>query len=239
MLIFICDDEVPIIKKYAELIKKIGHEHSINIRIKGCISGEQLLFELSEDLNRADVVYMDIDFGSKLDGIATADKLRKKGYDKEIVFLTKGKERVFDAFDPEPLNYIVKDETSMQKFEKILLKAYEKIKAKNREFISISCAGESRNIPLDDIFYFEVSSRLIAVHYGEGEIFEFYSTIGKIENLLFNKGFIRTHRAFLVSVSKIATVSGNEVTLLCGDVIPIGRTYLKAVRNYLTEQQGL
>ena len=96
--------------------------------------------------------------------------------------------------------------------------------------MSLSCAGETRNIPLTDILYFEVIRRIITVHYGS-EAFEFYSTMGKLENMLSQKGFVRIHRAFIVGHRHVASIKNNEVVMRDGTRLPVGRTYLKKLRE--------
>jgi len=238
MRIIICDDEQTSIIQYKENVKKLAAKHKINITIEEFVSGEQLIFELSENPNCVDLIYMDINFQEKMDGILATKKLRELGYKNEIIFLTIDKSRVFDSFDVEPLNYIVKNITDIKKFEKIFLTAAGRISEKQKEFIALSCAGDNRNIAIDSIHHFEVVRRIIEVHYDE-EVFEFYSTIGKLENLLFDKGFIRVHRAYLVSVSHIASVKSGELTLNNGDVLPIGRTYMKNVKDIFNAQKAI
>ena len=77
---------------------------------------------------------------------------------------------------------------------------------------------------LSDINYFEVQNRIITVHYESGS-FEFYSTMSKIEESLFGKGFVRIHRAYLVARRYIQTITSGEVKLLNGVSLPVGGRY--------------
>ncbi|MEA4922530.1 MAG: LytTR family DNA-binding domain-containing protein [Eubacteriaceae bacterium] len=238
MRIIICDDDQSLIDEYKEGIGRIAAKNGIDVRVEGLISGERLLFELSDDPNDVDLIYMDINFQEKMDGIIATKQLRDIGYKNEIVFLTKDKSRVFEAFDVEPLHYIVKDVTDAKKFEEILMTAAERVDAKNSEVIALSCAGDNRNIPIKSILYFEVVRRVIEVHYDD-EVFEFYSTIGKLENLLFDKGFIRVHRAYLVSMDHIKSVKSTELVLDSGESIPVGRTHAKELKERMNENNAV
>lgn len=236
MRIIICDDDQSLIDEYKDRIEKLAVKNNVKASVEGFISGERLLFELSEEPNDVDVIYMDINFQEKMDGIIATKQLRDIGYKNEIVFLTLDQSRVFDAFDVEPLYYIVKGVTVQEKFEEIFLRAAGRAEAKQKEVIALSCAGENRNIPVDSILYFEIVKRIIEVHYDD-EIFEFYSTIGKLENLLFDKGFMRVHRAFLVALDHVASVKSSELILDNGDVIPVGRTYAKDVKERINQRK--
>ena len=102
--------------------------------------------------------------------------------------------------------------------------------AREEEILTLTCAGETRSIPLNNIHYFEVVQRIITVHYG-GETFEFYSTMGKLENLLTKKGFARIHRAYIAALRHIASMKNNEVVMRDGTRLPVGRTYSKSLRK--------
>lgn len=93
-----------------------------------------------------------------------------------------------------------------------------------------TCAGESRNVPLEDIQYFEVKHNIITVYY-QKEKFEFYSTIGKLEDQLQKKGFIRIHRSFMVAKKFIRQASYTELELTNGTLLPVGQVHAKQLRK--------
>lgn len=94
--------------------------------------------------------------------------------------------------------------------------------------------GEYRNIAINDIKYFEVRGKIITVYYGS-KSFEFISTIGKLENLLFTKGFIRVHRSFLVALQYIKTFAYDGLTLMDHKEIPVGRKYYGGLKEAMKE----
>ncbi len=192
MKIIICDDERNIVEKYKKVLENIFSENKIQGTIH-CVSGKDgLLFAMGENPNEVDLVLMDIHLTESVDGIDLSKLLREKSYENDIVFLTKDQSKVFDSFDAEPLYFFVKQDISLEKLEKVILKSVKRAREKSEEMITFSCAGEIRNIDICRIDYFEVDRRIIIVHYGN-EFFEFYSTLGKLENILDSKGFIRTH----------------------------------------------
>ena len=66
----------------------------------------------------------------------------------------------------------------------------------------------------------------------------FYDTLDQLENRL-EQRFLRVHRSFLVNRSKIRKVrlSDNQMFLEDNVVIPVSRTYKKAIRMFLEERQ--
>lgn len=233
MKVYICDDNVDDLHKYADKIQMICNNNGIQLELALYESGRRILFDIEDE--EPDLIYLDIHLSGE-NGIDVADALRKKGYRNEIIFLTISEDFMLNGFDVEAFHYIVKHKTSEDKFEEIFLRAYEKSSDRKQEVVSFSCAGDTCTVPVNEIKYFEVRRRVISVHYDEGE-FEFYSTLEKIENMLCRKGFIRIHRSFIVSLRYIVHQSYDELTLEDGAKVPIGRAYLKRFRGIWQEYQ--
>ncbi|MGL4606624.1 MAG: LytR/AlgR family response regulator transcription factor [Eubacteriaceae bacterium] len=231
MNIIICDDEQGQREKYKKQILALCQEKNITPILKVFESGKHLLFEAEDILNEIDLIYMDINMPGE-DGVAIAERLRQIGFLGEIVFLTVVKHRVFEAFDVDAMHYIVKEVTSPQKFKEIFYKAVKKVEGRNQEVAVFTCAGETRTIPITDIRYFIVNKNIITVHYKD-KTFEFYSTLGKLEELLFNKGFCRIHRTMLIALKEIAKLSYLNAILVNGEEIPVGRKYYKEIKKLL------
>ena len=173
-----------------------------------------------------DIIYIDADRNNN--GIEIAKSIRKAGMNTIIVFFTRFTEAVFDAFDVEALHYLVSGKISVAKFDEVFRKAVARAEFRTQESIVLSCAGEQRRIIISQIYYFEVFNRIVKVHYRDGT-FEFYSTLWKLEDSLARRGFVRVHRAYLVSQRFIATFKRNEITLTDGTKIPVGGKYINKI----------
>ena len=175
----------------------------------------------------ADLIVMGIDDG--FDGIDAAAFLREAGVNADIVFFTRDKARVFEAFDVDALHYLVDGEASLAKFDEVFRKARLRSETRTRASIVLSCAGEQKKLPLGKIYYFEVINRIVTVHY-IGGTFQFYSTLSRIENSLTNRGFVRVHRSYLVAERFITEISHGKVILVNGDVLPLGGRYTDNIK---------
>ena len=228
MKIVLCNQNAADRESCKNMLEQLATKHGIRIDILSQVDSTQVLFNVA-DLGTTDLIYLDIPLG-ELDGIALAKKLREMDVNADLVFFSADKSRVFEAFDVDALHYLVKDETSDQKFEEVFLKAKKRSKKRFSESILFSCAGERRRVAIEDILYFEVSRRIITVYYGEHS-FEFYSTMAQIEETLFNKGFCRVHRAFLVAEKCITAISQTGVEITNGKELPVGRQYYTKLRT--------
>jgi hypothetical protein len=135
---------------------------------------------------------------------------------------------VFDSFEVRPANYLLKDSLSVKKYVEVVTQAAKYARKRKRDMLSFACAGEIKNIALEDIRYFEVVQKIVEVHYND-EVFEFYSTMKKLENQLFGKGFVRTHRSFLVNKDHISYVMGSELVLDNDEIVPLHQKYAKSL----------
>ena len=181
----------------------------------------------SRDFDDTDLIYLGIN--SNFDGIGIAKLIRKAGLNAIIVFFTRFKDAVFDAFDVEALNYLVIGKINVEKFDEVFRKAVSRAESRTQASIVLSCAGEQRKIIISQIYYFEVFNRIVTVHYRDGT-FEFYSTLSKLEDSLLRRGFVRVHRAYLVSERYIAVVNRKEIILTDGTTIPVGGKYINNIQ---------
>lgn len=179
------------------------------------------------DFDDADLIYIGI--SSTFNGIGIAKSIRKSGTNAVIVFFTRFKEAVFDAFDVEALHYLVNGKISVEKFDEVFRKAVSKAESRVQASIVLNCAGEQRKIIINQIYYFEVFNRIVTVYYRDGS-FEFYSTLSRLEDSLARRGFVRVHRAYLVSERYIANFNRKEITLTNGTTIPVGGKYINNIQ---------
>ena len=195
----------------------------VTVTRMGLRSSKDLDFH-AEELEKADLIFLGIEPGG-FDGMAAAAAIRQKGTDIDIVFYTKEKSRVFDACDVEAIHYLVHGEYSSKRCRNVFEKALARSRKRDKAVIRLSCAGLHKTVPIARIYYFEVSNRILTVHY-EGGVFEFYSTMYKVEEKLKDFDFVRIHRSFLVARGFIADITHTEVTLFNGEKLPVGSRYL-------------
>ncbi len=197
--IALCDDNRCSINQYAELISQIAEKHQIKIQLSSYLSGESLLFHFSEAPEQTDIIFLDVMMG-KTDGLETARKLRDCDCKAQIVFLTSYEDYVYEAFDVNALQYLLKDNTSSEKFEEVFLKAAELASKKDDELFTFEFDGKTSAVPIHQISYFEIWQRIVTVHYSEGKTAKFYGSMERIEKRLSGKDFVRSHRSHLRSI---------------------------------------
>ena len=227
VIIAVCDDNETERYEYSEKITNVLKKEFPNVDMQTYSNGKQMLFEFDSRENIPDIIFLDI-LMPEMGGIEVANRLRAKGFDGEIIFLTQSEDYWQHAFDVHAYHYILKNDCTEEKFEKILSNAVKSVLEKNEDCILFSSYGETLSIRLRDIYYFEVRGRIIVVFYAGGS-FEFYSSLSKLEEQLSERNFIRIHRSYLVSKSYIAKTFYNNVILKDNTRLPVGRAYKNIV----------
>ncbi len=202
-------------------IKNILEEMKISCIIRQFYNGQELL-QASESF---DIVFLDI-MMCGLDGIKTAQIFREKASDKILIFVSSSREYVFDAYDVEAFQYLLKP-VNDKKLKNVLQKATLKIENHSQEFIIVSKERQKKKLFLDDIYYFEIKGRIIDVHGTEG-IFSYYGQIGELEEKLMDKGFFRCHKSYLINLKCVDGYNRQEAMLENGENIVIAKRRYEA-----------
>ncbi|MEA4992480.1 MAG: LytTR family DNA-binding domain-containing protein [Oscillibacter sp.] len=228
--IFLCDDNSQAVERYSKLITRIAEKNQINITLSVFYSGESLLFHMSDSPDLPDIIYLDVLMGT-LNGIHTAKQLRELGCNTEIVFLTSSEDYVFDSFDAFPVHYLLKEETTEEKFEQVFLRAVRLIAGNAARKLVCQSGGAKSIIPIKEIAYFDIWKGVVTVHYGQEKTFKYWMTMEELEEQLHGKGFIRTHRSYIVNLQYISKFGRRTVMLKTGESIPVGVTYEEKVKS--------
>ena len=115
MRIAVCDDDKEIRDMLAEKIGKLYPEADLWLYR----SGEELLSSDKEP----DILLLDIQMPGS-NGMETAQRLRSRGMDTIIIFVSALEDYVFQAFDVGAFHYLVKPFTA-EKLSEVLKKAVE------------------------------------------------------------------------------------------------------------------
>ena len=202
MRVAICDDEAV----YREETKKEILAYDAGIEIVEYKDGNELV----RSQERFDLIFLDIEM-PKMDGMTTAKKLREKGMDAELVFLTSHDEFVYDAFDVRALRFLKKPLEATKLIE--VLKVVEKT-IEEEEMLCIDSDDERCYVKLKDIVFLEAYGDGIYIYDCKGNVYEERrGTIRKWEMMLSNKGFVQIHRGYLISMWYVERFGTDKVKL--------------------------
>lgn len=232
--IAVCDDDSNTVAKYSKLINDLSKKNHIEVELSYFYSGESLTDYFIESPDVLDIVYLDIVM-EDMNGIDTARKLQESGSHTLIIFLTGYEKYVFEAFDVNAVNYLIKDDFCPERFEKVFLTAANLVSSKEKQLFSYAFDGKTKVVSLEEIAYFETWNKRVTIHYSDKKTDIYYESMERLEMRLKGKGFVRSHRSFLVHLPYIVMVQKNALSLKTGETLPVGGTYSSSVKKSLSE----
>ncbi len=219
--IAVCDDEVLECCDLARKVTQILTEMKVPCVVRQFRSGRELL-KATESF---DVIFLDI-IMCGLDGLKTAQMFREKAYNSILIFVTSSRKYVFDAYDVEAFQYLLKP-VEDKKLKSVLQKAVLKTENRPGDYLIVSRDRQNRKYFLDRIYYFEIRGRLIDIHETDG-VFTYYERIGDLEERLRDKGFFRCHKSFLINLKYVEEYNRQEAVMENGETIGISKRRYEA-----------
>lgn len=223
MNIFICDDEPQMLQQIAEKVNTSLPESQI---MKARNSVEVLEMLQTQD---CDVLLLDIDM-PVINGLEIAKRLEEVKRKPLLVFVTSHDELVYDSLQFHPFGFVRKSYLATE-LPRVLIDCEKEIHSHNRYYHFRSPEGEIKLL-LDDILYFESEGNYIHV-YAKDTSYRFRDTISAVQNELERVGFVRVHRGFLVNQAAVEIMGADEVTLINGSKLPIGRNYAETAKRQM------
>ena len=175
-----------------------------------------------------DIVFMDILFGKRQDGMRAARKLRETDKTVALVFITNLARMALKGYEV--------DDAFLLKLDRIL----GRIENRGNEQITVAPKGELYRIRKKLILYLLVRGHYVEYHSREG-VFSEYITLAAAEKKLNDPSFVRCDRGCLVNL-RFVTQIGKEFCVVDGEMLPIARTqrgeFQRAFADYLNGQAG-
>lgn len=234
--IAVCDDEPFMAQEISDLLSKYMEENYLaSYRISSFSCGQALL-ESDRDF---DLIFLDIQMEPP-DGMATAKMLRQQGNHSLLIFVTVLKEWVFDAFEAEAYDYLIKP-PDISHFRRTMDRALRTLRQRPAKSIVIQRGTSREIISLDHIVYCEVQGRKIYIHRRDGDVTSHYEKLNSFEQRVDGR-FFRCHRSYLVNLAYVSGSHAGQILLSQGSRIPVSRLrerdLTQALLRYMKERES-
>lgn len=230
--IAICDDESFMIKELEEALCNFFHSIHTEIHVLKFLDGLSLL-QCNIPL---DIVFLDIQMDG-LNGMDTAKKLRNHGYTGFLIFITVLDEMVFQSFEVQAFDYLVKP-LKKDAFEKTMHRLFSSLKNNSNHNLFIQKGTECMIIPFADIVYCEVINRKIFLHLSDKKMIDYYDKLEHLEKKL-DQRFFKCHRSYLINLKYLRSYRHGLAYLSTGETVPVSRLrnedFSNAVLHYIKE----
>jgi DNA-binding LytR/AlgR family response regulator len=220
----VVDDEPIARRGIMEYIRQIDYLNAV-AQCKSAAEAAGLLQK-----NKIDLVFLDIQM-PMLTGIEFVKALADPPL---IIFTTAYSEYALEGFELDVVDYLLKP-ISFARFLKAAEKAQSYVNARNREvsitpdFFFIKCNGKIEKIIMADVVYIEAMANYVIIHTRQKRYIT-YLTFSGIEEQLPTQLFVRIHKSYIVAISAIQTIDGNDV-LTSSIRLPMSKNYRNEVMN--------
>ncbi len=177
-----------------------------------------------------DLIFLDIRMEQK-DGLETARMLRERGDGSFLIFVTILKECVFDAFEVDASDYLLKPVTA-HRLWRTMDRVMKNLEYRSGKSILIQKGNAFRMIRLSELVYGEVLGRKLYLHQADQSVIDYYDKLERLEQKV-DQRFFRCHRSYLVNLDYVRGCKGGWV-ILPGDIkIPVSRLREKELTQAL------
>lgn len=234
----IVEDEMVIARTIESSLDDLGYEHCG----PATTYGEAL--ELLET-DKPDLLLLDINLGSRKDGIDVAEKINLL-YKIPFIFLTANSDlaTIERAKKVKPHAYIVKPFSKEELFAAIEI-ALSNFNDKNNnkpsketpslavnDFVFLKDGKHFHKVRYSDISYLESDNNYTCVHYNTNNKLLVRSSFSDFLETLSPSIFVRVHRSFAVNITKIDSLEPEEVNI-GGSKIPLSKSYREPLMKRL------
>lgn len=180
--------------------------------------------------HKVDLIFLDIEM-PLVNGVTFLKTLTEP---PKVIFTTAYAEYALQGYELNVVDYLLKP-FSYERFAqavgkvKSLATSYKlQTTREEMDFLVVKEKEGLLRIPFSTIFYIEGARDYVRIVTAERK-YLVHLTMKKLEEMLPVGGFIRTHKSFIVSVSKIKIVRTGEVVLADQQVIPVSGHYKEGV----------
>ncbi len=169
-----------------------------------------------------DLIFLDINM-PKLSGISFLKSLSNP---PKVILTTAYSEYALEGYELDVVDYLLKP-FSFERF----LKAVQKvdIPASGEASIIVKADGKTYRIDKNDILFAESLGDYVKLHTASNTL-TFNKTLKSFLEELADNTFLRVHKSFLVSLSRIDFVEGNMIHIGTSE-IPIGASHKEEFQN--------
>jgi two-component system LytT family response regulator len=168
--------------------------------------------------NTIDLIFLDV----KMPDISGIEFLTSLTKTPLVIFTTAYQEYAVDSYNFQTIDYLLKP-FEFGRFLKAVNKVGDRLEQKNDTYVFLKSGYEYIRLEIAQIRFAKAEGNYVKFVTHNDQVLP-RMTMQEAEGLLLPKGFIKTHRSFLVNKAFINKVEKHQLTI-GNDVIPISVNY--------------
>lgn len=181
-----------------------------------------------------DIILLDIQM-RRMDGMAAAEAIRKVDKDVILIFITNMAQFAIRGYAVDALDYVLKPVPYFA-FSQQLQKAVERLRRRQKTFLTVPVDGGLRRIDVGSLYYLESEGHYVHFYAEDGDLVA-PGSLKSYEEKLADKPFVRCNSGYLVNLAQVRAVQQNTVQVGPYE-LQISRPKKKAFLEALTDYIG-
>ena len=215
------DDEPPALEIIESYCKR-----SENVELLKAFTGTAKALEYLENFP-VDLIFLDINMPT----MSGLEFYKRIGHSAMVIFTTSYSEYAVESYNLNAIDYLLKPYT-FSRWQKAVEKAikvdqFERQSGQEQQHLTLRVDYSLVRVALADILFIEGLDNYLKIHIHNQDPLVVRMTMKNIQDKLPEKDFVRVHRSYIVSMSKIEAVR-NKVIRIGSEEIPLGSSYEKS-----------
>ena len=227
MRIAICEDEKVILDFESSLVTQWAAGAGCPLQLDTYISAEQFLFE-SEDKAPYDVLIFDIQM-KNMNGMELAKKLRERGCDAVIIFITCVPDYAIEGYEVGAVRYILKP-VKQEVLSGLLDSVWAERQKKAEDYFVLGQGADIEKISFDRIVYIEARGHYVFLKAQDFER-EWKACFSDTAAAFEGRNFFCLRRGLSVNLNHVERITRTECLLDNGEVLPVARGVYKELND--------
>ena len=230
MNILICDDEPAVGARVKQVAEDYFEAREIPLLCTVCIRGEDALS--LKNIEQYQLALLDVDLET-MSGISLGRELKQRNPELVLVYISAYLEFATEGYTVNAYRYILKRD-----MDRMLPNCFEQ--SSRCSTLPIHQGRNVIEMPLDQIYYLESDLRKINV-YGDiahQPVCSYYGKLTELPENLFENGFLRVGRSYVVNMKYIRQISNYKVELRNGVELGVSRNGYAEIRSAFLEWKG-
>jgi DNA-binding LytR/AlgR family response regulator len=231
--IAIVEDEAKEREKLREYTERFARETGEAVQIRMFSDGLGLVSPYEAVY---DVILLDIQM-PHMDGIAAAEKIRKKDEDVILIFITNMVQYALKGYSVNAMNFILKPVTYFAFCEE-MKQVIRRLENRKDSFVVLKVDDGLIRLNRKDFYYAQMQNRKIVL-YTSHDRYTMSGTLLKLEELLADDRCFRSHSGCLVNIRHIGRIRTDTILMDDGVTeVPLSRHKKKELELRLMHEMG-
>jgi len=233
--IAICDDEQAMVFGNEEIVKKSLQECGITYEITTYVKSSNLLADIAEDGFFYDLLLLDVEM-PEYSGMEIAEKVKEYLPNIRIIFITSHVEYAIDAYELSIFRYVPKNDIG-KRLAVAVRDAAGLIELESGQEYTIQTNNRMERIRYKDIIYIQRDGKNAGIATRNG-ISKVRKSLQQVYEEINAPEFIFIERGCIVNIIHIIKIDEAMVFLNNGITLPISRSHLQGVKQYIAQFWG-